>query len=77
MGIHEVAKKKHACRIHGELCIVVQRVDVHRNSLGDLDGKSKKKCKTDKTKISRRKTKPTKWHVRPAKTQISLGIHPV
>ena len=21
--------------------------------------------------------KPTKWHVRPAKTQISLGIHPV
>ena len=21
-------------------------------------------------------TKPTKWHVRPAKTQISLGIHP-
>ena len=22
-------------------------------------------------------TKPTKWHVRPVKTQISLGIHPV
>ena len=22
-------------------------------------------------------TKPTKWHVRPAKTQISLGIRPV
>ena len=22
-------------------------------------------------------TKPTKWHVRPAKTQISLGFHPV
>ena len=22
-------------------------------------------------------TKPTKWHVRPAKTRISLGIHPV
>ena len=22
-------------------------------------------------------TKPTKWHVRPAKIQISLGIHPV
>ena len=22
-------------------------------------------------------SKPTKWHVRPAKTQISLGIHPV
>ena len=25
----------------------------------------------------RRTTKPTKWHVRPAKTQISLSIHPV
>ena len=28
-------------------------------------------------KFSRFMTKPTKWHVRPAKTQISLGIHPV
>ena len=27
--------------------------------------------------LSRRMTKPTKWHVRPAKTQISLGISPV
>ena len=27
--------------------------------------------------MSRIVTKPTKWHVRPAKTQISLGIHPV
>ena len=27
--------------------------------------------------LSRLMTKPTKWHVRPAKTQISLGIHPV
>ena len=26
---------------------------------------------------SRLMTKPTKWSVRPAKTQISLGIHPV
>ena len=26
---------------------------------------------------SRLMTKPTKWHVRPAKTQISLGIRPV
>ena len=24
-----------------------------------------------------REKKPTKWHVRPAKTQMSLGIHPV
>ena len=27
--------------------------------------------------MSQRMTKPTKWHVRPAKTPISLGIHPV
>ena len=27
--------------------------------------------------LSRLVTKPTKWHVRPAKTQISLGISPV
>ena len=27
--------------------------------------------------MSRLVTKPTKWHVRPAKTQISLGIHSV
>ena len=26
--------------------------------------------------MSRDMTKPTKWHVRPAKTQISLGIRP-
>ena len=27
--------------------------------------------------MSRFNTKPTKWHLRPAKTQISLGIRPV
>ena len=27
--------------------------------------------------LNRDMTKPTKWHVRPAKTQISLGIRPV
>ena len=27
--------------------------------------------------MSRLTTKPTKWHVRPSKTQISLGIRPV
>ena len=27
--------------------------------------------------LSRLTTKPTKWHVRPVKTQINLGIHPV
>ena len=30
-----------------------------------------------KNKVSRLMTKLTKWHVRPAKTQISLGIRPV
>ena len=29
------------------------------------------------TKMSRLMTKPTKWPLRPAKTQISLGIRPV
>ena len=28
-------------------------------------------------KMSRSTTKPTRWHVRPAKTQIRLGIHRV
>ena len=31
----------------------------------------------DQLKMSRLMTKPTKWLVRPAKTQISLGIRPV
>ena len=35
-------------------------------------------CGTDfEDNLSRIVTKPTKWHVRPAKTQISLGIRPV
>ena len=29
------------------------------------------------TTLSRLMTKPTKWHMRPAKSQISLGISPV
>ena len=28
-------------------------------------------------KMSQCMTKPTKWHVRPAETLISLGIHPI
>ena len=32
---------------------------------------------TRKNELSRLMTKPTKWHLRPAKTQISLGIRPV
>ena len=39
----------------------------------DLRKKKKKKKKKKITKISRIVTKPTKWHVLPAKTQISLG----
>ena len=31
----------------------------------------------DNEYMSRLMTKPTKWYVRPAKTQISLGIRPV
>ena len=34
-------------------------------------------CKTGRWKMRCRMTKPTKWLVRPAKTQISLGIRPV
>ena len=36
--------------------------------------KSRKQCPSA---FLRNMTKPTKWHVRPAKTQISLGIRPV
>ena len=32
---------------------------------------------TRKKHLSRLMTKTTKWHVRPAKTQISLGVRPV
>ena len=36
-----------------------------------------KKKKKKKKKLSCLMTKSTKWHVRPAKTQISLGIRPI
>ena len=36
-----------------------------------------RKKKTDEYKMNLRTTKPTKWPVRPAKTQISQVIHPV
>ena len=38
---------------------------------------SANKTATKNCEMSRLMTKPTKWHVRPAKTQISLGIRPV
>ena len=34
-------------------------------------------CILCRLQMSQRMTKPTKWHVSPAKTQISLGIRPV
>ena len=34
-------------------------------------------CRDCVVQMSRDMTKPTKWHVRPAKSQISLGIRPV
>ena len=34
-------------------------------------------CISQTLKMSRLMTKPTNWHVHPAKTQISPGIHPV
>ena len=37
----------------------------------------KNETPTHRGHLSRLMTKPTKWHVRPAKTQISLGIRPV
>ena len=37
----------------------------------------KKKKKKKKKKKGQRMTKPSKWHVRPGKTQISLDIRPV
>ena len=36
-----------------------------------------KRMENLKYNLSRHMTKPTKWHVRPANTQISLGIRPV
>ena len=43
------------------------------NSAGDRERNTKER----KTEISRDMTKPTKWHMRPAKSQISLGTRPV
>ena len=43
------------------------------------DGLPNSSCSSFCTTIykSRLRTKPTKWHVHPVKTQISLGLHPV
>ena len=42
-----------------------------------LGGKNVSCKKITKHYLSRLMTKPPKWHVCPAQTQISLGIHPV
>ena len=48
-----------------------------RSSFSHHVDRHSQKNKTFKELLSRLMTKPTKWHVRPAKTQISLGIRPV
>ena len=44
-------------------------------SFVNIEVNANKRCSWGQ--MSRLMTKPTKWHVRPAKTQISLGIHTV
>ena len=39
--------------------------------------RDKSQTSSEKDDLSRRTTKPTKWHMRPSKTPISLGIRPV
>ena len=41
-----------------------------------IETKKEKKKKRKKRQMRRLVTKPTQWHVRPAKIQISLGIRP-
>ena len=59
-----------------------------RNSAGEYERETGKKVSIPITvrsvdyviidqNLSCLMTKPTKWHVHPVKTQISLGIHPV
>ena len=49
-------------------------------SMGSISFHSTLHCScqwSGSVEMNRLMTKPTKWHVRPAKTQISLGIRPV
>ena len=56
-------------------CLPIIRIGVQTNLLGFRYILITKESKI--FHLSRLMTKPTKWHVRPAKTQISLGIRPV
>ena len=51
--------------------------DAPTESKNATNGKLVSKVTVLIKEMSRLMTKPTKWHVRPAKTQISLGIRPV
>ena len=66
---------------HGAACFVSrksQEIEHPSLSLTSWRGRiSIRGCLVSKYHLSRIVTKPTKWHVRPAKTQISLGIRPV
>ena len=51
--------------------------DTNKNYKRDSFGNSEKCYSNIYSEMSQRMTNPTKWHVRPAKTQISLGMRPV
>ena len=55
------------------LFFVLLEMNIHQKSTGMLVAVHG----FDKWYLSRNMTKPTKWHVCPVKTQISLGIRPV
>ena len=55
------------------LCIVMLPFTVENTRLAMTN----LRCWAASFYLSHDTTKPTKWHVRPAKTQISLGIRPV
>ena len=50
---------------------------IHNNSKTENQSIVRQRIRAMERNWSRFITKPTKWHVRPAKTQISLGIRPV
>ena len=54
-----------------------RKVEMTENDIKELDDDFRMVKKLKKNKVSHLMTKPTKWHVRPMKTQISLGIGPV
>ena len=59
------------------ICLFVLRLNVPVNNFSVMSGWIFKNITADQKQMSRSMTKPTKSPVRPAKTQISLGICPV